>query len=196
MDLEKFSERTYTTFTSRARAADRLSRRGNLWTIALALSSTATVVASILSLVRPNYIEGRGGLISLLSSVLTLVLSLIVSTLRYEARSRDLFHSFRSVQRVSAKAEHLSAQCLSTDESNRLSRELEADYQSALDLSENHTAGDYYRARKKPQGKMLENLSYYADLSRAQLTRTIGDAIPFSLVVASGLLIAWMILTL
>ncbi|WP_162252110.1 hypothetical protein, partial [Brevundimonas sp. Root1423] len=86
-----------------------------------------------------------------LFSVITLVLSLIVAVLKYESRSRDLFHSFRAIQKVSSEAEvwqvrggKLATQhdCLN----------LNASYQDALDKSENHTPLDFYRAMTIREG--------------------------------------------
>lgn len=81
-------------------------------------------------------------------SLATLVLSLIVTALNYAARSRDLFHGFRAVQKVSARLELLKLrQDVAPEELETAGATLEAKYQEALDQSENHSSLDFYRSR-------------------------------------------------
>lgn len=74
--------------------------------------------------------------------------------MNYSARSRDLFHSFRAIQRVSSRAE--SVRAFSPRDQAELERpELESAYQDALDQSENHTTLDYHRARRTRSAHLL-----------------------------------------
>lgn len=164
--MEKLERRTYTTFVSRARASRRLEVRGVLWTISLSIASAATLCVSVISLSRSPRPVATVDLSAVLFSLATLVLSLIVATLNYQARSRDLFHSFRAAQRVSARVESLRNSG-AADEIRARMRELESQYQDALDQSENHTTFDYYRARRprddhKREDNRLRRLSSVA----------------------------------
>ena len=145
--MGKFERRTYITFVSRARASRRLEVRGILWMISLSVASAAALCASMFSLAIAPRPVSQIDLAAALFSLATLVLSLIVSALNYQSRSRDLFHSFRAAQRVSSQIESLRE--TSTDASVVAEERpsLELAYQDALDQSENHTTLDYHRAR-------------------------------------------------
>lgn len=151
--LAKFERRTYVTFVSRARASKRLETRGILWMIALSVASAATLCASIFSLTTSSRPVSDTDLAASLFALATLVLSLIVSSLNFQGRSRDLFHSFRAIQRVSTRIESLREVAKTSEslENDRLA--LEMGYQDALDQSENHTTLDYHRARPARTGE-------------------------------------------
>lgn len=145
--LKKFERRTYITFVSRARASERLGTRGMLWMIALSVASASALCASVISLANAPRPVSHTDLGTALFTLATLVLSLIVAALNYQARSRDLFHSFRAVQRVSAQAESLRERGESPSATETSVPSLEIAYQDALDKSENHTTLDYHKAR-------------------------------------------------
>jgi hypothetical protein len=196
-DLGAFSERTYTTFVSRARASQRLATRGTLWGIALAVSSTATLAVSIAALFKPDLLGGRAGLWACLFSLLTLVWSLIVATFNYSGRSRDMFHSYRTIQRVSTRAERLAS--LGDDKRTGESTwdELDAEYQLGLDQSENHTTWDYYRARKPRAGSNQVEIRRERWLRRgAAVVQSLVDGVPLIIIVGSLALTCWVFLNL
>lgn len=145
--LKKFERRTYISFVSRARASERLGTRGMLWMIALSVASASALCASVISLADGARPVSRTDLGTALFTLATLVLSLIVAALNYQARSRDLFHSFRAIQRVSSQVESLRERGDSRGDIETAISALEAAYQDALDQSENHTTMDYYKAR-------------------------------------------------
>lgn len=146
--IEDLENRTYLSFLCRARASERLELRGVLWMIALSTASAATLCASIFSLTNSPRPVSTIDLAATLFSLVTLVLSLIVSALNYQARSRDSFHSYREIQRVSSQIESLKHQELSLHEKVVYLTLLEMRYQGALDKSQNHTTFDYHRAKR------------------------------------------------
>ncbi|WP_170169893.1 SLATT domain-containing protein [Nocardioides aurantiacus] len=165
--LEKFERRTYTTFVSRARASERLGVRGMLWMIALSVASASTLCASVVSLANGPRPVSQADLGTTLFSLATLVLSLIVAALNYQSRSRDLFHSFRAIQRVSSQAESLRYLGGPSAGGGPETSALEGAYQDALDQSENHTTLDYHKARRPRQDE------HKREDERAQLRATI-----------------------
>lgn len=181
--LEKFERRTYITFVSRARASERLGTRGMLWMIALSVASASALCASVISLANGPHPVSRTDLGTALFTLATLVLSLIVAALNYQARSRDLFHSFRAVQRVSSQVESLRkrGESLSTIASSITSLELA--YQDALDKSENHTTLDYYKARRIREDRHKQE----DELARRRATFYQGalTTVPVVIIVAS-----------
>lgn len=151
--LEKFERRTYVTFLSRARASTRVATRGVLWMIALSVASAASLCVSVVSLSGAERPVSEADLASALFALATLVLSLIVASLDFQGRSRDLFHSFRAIQRVSARAESLRELPQRPQTVEDVRSGLESAYQDALDQSENHTTLDYYLARPPRAGE-------------------------------------------
>lgn len=195
LTFAKFSERTYTTFISRARAAERLNIRGILWNIALATSSTATLAISVVSLASPSYLGGKANLIACLFSILTLVLSLIVALFNYGGRSRDMFHSYRTIQRVSVEAEQLAGSKLcAADEGRQLTR-LNAEYQLGLDQSENHTTLDFLQARKVSlQPTEPAELKARRDRRRAIVQQGAVTLLPAIIILLAVSLLVWVLL--
>lgn len=151
--LEKLERRTYVTFVSRARASERLGTRGMLWMIALSVASASALCASVISLANAPRPVSHTDLSTALFTLATLVLSLIVAALNYQARSRDLFHSFRAIQRVSSQIESMRERGESTGTMSTSATSLEFAYQDALDKSENHTTLDYHKARPIRDGE-------------------------------------------
>ncbi|UFU01879.1 SLATT domain-containing protein [Ruania suaedae] len=147
---ERLEERTDTTYLSRAWASGKLEMRGTLWMIALSVSSASALSASILALQQGDASRPSSGIgidfAATILSLMTLVLSLIVAALRYQARSKDLFYCYRAIQKISADIETVN-NCGPSD-MVRL-KELQRDYQLALDLSENHSEWDYVRSRRR-----------------------------------------------
>jgi hypothetical protein len=197
LTLAKYALRTYTTFISRARAAERLNMRGVLWNIALATSSTATLAISVVSLASPKYLGGKADLVVCLFSIVTLVLSLIVALFNYGARSRDMFHSYRTIQRVSVEAERLAGADLSdADQQTHLAR-LDAEYQLGLDQSENHTTLDFFRARKiQAESTNPEEVKAKKDRTRASFMQDSLTVVPVAITIIAVGLLAWILLHL
>jgi len=168
-----------------------------LWSVALAVSSTSTVAVSVVSLADTGYMHGKAALVACLFSILTLVLSLIVSLFNYGGRARDMFHSYRTIQRASVKAEVLALCCLGDEEKQRLIAELDADYQLGLDQSENHTTNDFARSQKidaqseDARQKQLKSARRWAIAKQGAV-----DAIPVAVTLASAFFLGWMFLSL
>lgn len=197
LTLAKFAERTYTTFISRVRAAERLSVRGMLWNIALATSSTATLAISVVSLSNPTYLGGRADLLACLFSILTLVLSLIVALFNYGARSRDMFHSYRTIQRVSVEAERLSGDPLEGETERQVLARLSDDYQLGLDQSENHTPLDYYIARKtSPASDETVQAKEKKERRHALAKQGALTLLPVAVILSAAWLMIWIVFSL
>lgn len=185
--LKKFENRTFLTFVSRARAARRLDTRGVLWMIALSVASAASLCVSVISLGTSQRPVASSEIASSLFALATLVLSLIVSSLNFQGRSRDLFHSFRAIQRVSSRAESLRHATRESDAIEIAKTELESRYQDALDQSENHTTLDYHRARSIRDGEK-GTLDTRAR-QRAILAQSALTGLPVLIIVASLVLL-------
>lgn len=124
-----------------------------LWMIALSVASASALCASVISLANAPRPVSHTDLGTALFTLATLVLSLIVAALNYQARSRDLFHSFRAIQRVSAQIESLRERGEAPATISAAVTPLELAYQDALDKSENHTTLDYHKARPIREGE-------------------------------------------
>lgn len=135
--IETQEKRTYQTYKARVRAANRLKARGVAWTTALISASTAASIASIASIVEQDLYGEYGSVIAAAISVLTLVASLVVTGVNYEARHRKMFDNYRKIQRLSAELEFLRAN--SVHQSDEQIRVLLDRYQDLLDESENHS---------------------------------------------------------
>lgn len=137
-------DRAYKTYKSRILSADRLRHRGAAWNTALLSASTSSTIAGIALIAEPDLYGRTGGVVFAAVGVTSLVVSLIVASQNYGARSKDMFVSFRRAQRVAVQAERMRKLNL-PDDDPRVD-ELAEQYQQLLDESENHSHLDYERA--------------------------------------------------
>lgn len=175
-ELDRIADRSYKTYKARLKAADRLRARQRAWNASLLALSTATALASIAILSDASIYGTAGPTLLVCVSVSALVTSLAVAGLNYGARSRDMFMSYRRIQRLSAEAEALLDEKLVTPlQVADLSRR----YNSLLDDSENHTSADHKLASPEAE------VSRWTVLSSQALT-----AVPYlSLAVPAALLL-------
>ena len=183
MDLARLASRSYDTFLCRARASQRLATRGTLWAVALAASSTSTLAVSMVALVNDRVLSGKADLWACLSSLVTLVLSLVVGTFNFSGRSRDMFHSYRLIQKISVTAERLADQDLSADQAASWLERLDNQYQQALDVSENHNQWDYFRIAKPSDPERRKSMR--RNRWRAIVAQGSLDSLPLIITMAS-----------
>jgi hypothetical protein len=178
--------RSYRTYSSRLQASQRLAARNRAWNASLIATSTAATIASV-ALLTDSTIYGKSGPTLLVCvSILTLVASLVASGLDYSGRSRDMFLSYRRLQRLSAEVErHANSPATQTHD---VLENLHQRYDALLDESENHTEADFYRAfpdeDKKTRSLWREtSLSLMPYLS---LAAPVGLLIPLVIWIAKG----------
>jgi hypothetical protein len=147
-ELELIEDRTYKTYKSRLNASERLRALGRAWNFSMLAFSTSTVVATIGLLTDPKMYGKAGATLIAVLAVLSLVASLVVAAQSYPARSRDMFASYRRVQRISASAE--SVRLGASEPTQAQVDQLLKEYNDALDDSENHSGADYLRAFPTP----------------------------------------------
>lgn len=151
--LGTLERRAFATYESRLAAQRRLAVRGNLWTVALAVSSIATVALSITSLAYPQTRFPHIDFIATLISLVTFGASMVVSLFNFGGRAAEMRASYRRAQRLSARVELLRKTSDGAPSAARLRYEaktLQGDYQDLLDESENHTQADFARRLIKP----------------------------------------------
>ena len=103
--LELLEGRSYKTYQSRLRAADRLASRSRAWNTFLISMSASSTIASVALLSDAKMYGTRGPTVLVCVAVLTLIASLVTSGLDYSGRSRNMFLNYRRIQRLSAEAE-------------------------------------------------------------------------------------------
>ncbi|WP_116414431.1 SLATT domain-containing protein [Subtercola boreus] len=141
--LSNVATRSYKSYRARLMASLRLQARGRAWNTSLLSLAVATTFSSIALLTDDGMYGKAGPTVLVCVSVLALVASLVVTSLNYGGRSRDMFMNYRALQRLSVEAENLLANSVqSPDLVDRLSDR----YESLLDDSENHTSADHKRA--------------------------------------------------
>jgi hypothetical protein len=143
-ELQLIEDRTYKTYKSRLKASERLRALGQAWNFSMLALCTSTAVATIGLLTDDKMYGAAGPTLVAVLAVLSLIASLVVAAQSYPARSRDMFASYRRVQRISATAESLRLRDSAPSQS-QIDELLKA-YNDALDDSENHSGADYLRA--------------------------------------------------
>ncbi|MBX4168895.1 SLATT domain-containing protein [Rhodococcus pyridinivorans] len=141
--LKRIEDRTYKTYRARQSASTRLSQRARAWNWAVVSLSTATTVAAIGMLTKPDMYGPNSGTLMVCLSVLVLVATLSTTNMDYPGRSRDMFLNYRKIQRLSVEIEETR-----NNEGPLKSewvKEISNRYQVILDETENHTEGDYLR---------------------------------------------------
>lgn len=141
--LEKLEDRSYKSYKGRMHASQRLALRDKAWNTSLLSLTVATTIASIGLLTDSQMYGTAGPTLFVCLAVLSLVISLVVASLNYGARSRDLFTNYRNLQRLSTEVEHLrtgNATPGFAEVKVLLDR-----YNDLLDESENHNAADHTR---------------------------------------------------
>lgn len=151
--VQRLEKRSYSTYRSRIKTTERLTRRGNAWNTSLVAISTATTVASIGLLVNPTLYGSHGDALLVVLAVLTLVASLIVSNVNYGSRARAMEANYKRIQQLSIQAEQFLIDRASATSTHFL--ELEREYGVAVEFSENHSTCDFERTQPKPRRRTL-----------------------------------------
>ena len=139
-ELENLASRSYKTYKARLKASERLQARSRAWNACLLSLSVATTIASIALLTDARMYGAAGPTLLVCVAVMALVASLVVASLNYGSRSRDMFMNYRRIQRLSVEAETLLTEDNApADEVRKLVER----YEALLDDSENHTSADY-----------------------------------------------------
>lgn len=142
--LELLAKRSYKTYEARILAAKRLNRRGRSLNFSLIALTVSATIASVAMLADPTLYGLAGGTLMVALAIVTFALSLVIPTLEYGARARDMTTSYRRIQEVATEAESMAL--AATPPSPIDVEALSERYQRLLDESENHTSGDYFRS--------------------------------------------------
>lgn len=176
--LRKLEERAFTTYRARLKARDRLVARNVGWNAALVAIATATTVVSIVQLSGATLFGPRGNVLFVALSVLSLVLSLVVSNANFGARAAMMELSYKRIQTIATSAQEAADKTANDAAKVRLW----AEYNVALETSENHTTADY--GRSKPGAVSLSVLALDSILTRLPLVMLL---VPAGLLLRVGL---------
>ena len=84
--LDMLTRRTYATYLTRLRTANRTRLRGQLWNLPLVTSPVVTLIVAVVSLSAPQVYSDRTDLLLVVLTVLTLVASIIVPSAAWLAQ--------------------------------------------------------------------------------------------------------------
>lgn len=138
-------ERYIKTYKARLEQQKRFNSSGKAWTWLLIVSSTMTLVASVVMLRDSAFFDENGDVLVTILSLLTLIGSLTSSSLRLQERSRDSFHAYRSLQKLTVKLEQLKASTSDVSELRKQVQGIENQYDQIIDSTENHHVSDYVK---------------------------------------------------
>lgn len=158
--FQKLTDRSYTTYQSRIKASERLARLNACWNIALMVSAVAVTIDSVVLLVDSTALGDKGDVVLVCASIITLFISVTVSGMNLSGRSRDMFTSYRRIQRLSAEAERHAVHDCTSERLNQLSQE----YDDMLDNSDNHRLCDYLKIRPEKREHWWQGRSDIAAL--------------------------------
>jgi hypothetical protein len=144
--LELLENRSYKTYLARLQAAKRLRKREQAWNVFLIALTVATTIAAVSLLANPTIYGPRGDVIMVCVAVLSLAASLIVPSLNYSGRARDMFSNYRRIQRLSSEVER--ARALGLRPKSKRARAYFDRYQALLDESENQSESDFRAAQR------------------------------------------------
>lgn len=193
LQLKVEEARAFKTYRAREAAARRLAQRARAWNWALVAFSTATTVAAIGLLTDIDMYGPGGDTLMVCLSILALVASLTTSNIDYSGRSRDMFINYRKVQRIAVEMEETRQQT-GRAVTPVVVKELSDRYQTVLDETENHTAGDHLRhfSRSLPPDHPHHSTkkSLYRARRRAMAHDFVITALPYAtLLVPAALLV-------
>lgn len=145
----KLVKRSYITYQSRIKASERLARLNAIWNLALMVSAVSVTITSVVLLVDDGALGIKGTVVLTCASIITLFISVAVSGMNLSGKSRDMFTSYRRIQRLSAQAEREAVE----DPCSRALASLASDYDDLLDNSDNHALCDYLKVRPSERNK-------------------------------------------
>lgn len=141
----KLSTRYRKTFKARLEMEKRLIKQQKLLERGITFTSSSMIMVTLLNLHDPTGPFRNVSLVLALLSFITLIGSLLLSAARLPERRIEAFQTYRAVQKLRVKVDQLPyRKCpCSWDE---VLAEIEAEYESLIDSSENHTEADHFRA--------------------------------------------------
>lgn len=139
--IEALAKRSFASYLARLNAEKRLRQVGQWWNAAQFCLSAGLVSVSIVFLAFPEKQPPIIAVTLVILAVLALVVSLVVTFLDYSARAKAMFGNYRSLQTFSVKIETLVQSRARITE--RQLRALQAEYNSIMDTSENHSPMDH-----------------------------------------------------
>ena len=159
--LRLLGERVYKTYLARLYTERRLRLCGQWWDAAQFTLAGALIAVSVISLVSELKTSTLFPAFMVILAVLSLTVAIVVSSVSYAARSRDMFGNYRGMQALSVELETLIQSKASLD--MREVQNLQARYNFLLDQSENHLPIDHAIAtagglRNLPFAKLLQYL--------------------------------------
>ncbi|SCC13799.1 hypothetical protein GA0061083_2864 [Pseudarthrobacter enclensis] len=158
-EVDTLEKRTFKTYEARLRACERLSRRARAWNALMISASLASLIASAAMLRNPKVYGPNGDLLWLFVAIITLAASLIISSINYSGRSRDMFLNYRKIQSLSSELEFIRVHgAVNHDHVVAL----KSSYNALLDESENHTTADFLSTKTSPQRTTREKLTVAA----------------------------------
>lgn len=146
---KKLEARTYKTHKARLVTYQRLRFRGVAWNAFLISSATATTIASVGMLSNPALYGAHGDALLAMLAIVSLVASLVVANMNYGGRSQSVEANYKRIQQISLAAGSLVTRGCSLVEVRNLERE----YEIALESSENHSGADYQRSLENAADK-------------------------------------------
>lgn len=138
------TRRTYATYLTRLRTANRTRLRGQLWNLPLVTSPVVTLIVAVVSLSAPQVYSDRTDLLLVVLTVLTLVASIIVPSANYSVNAERLFAAYRGLQRLSVDLERESKRLRLGWRRNQVAARASHEYQEILDRTQNHSGADYW----------------------------------------------------
>ena len=141
----KLSTRYRKTFKARLEMEKRLIKRQKLLELWITFTSSSMMVVTLLNLHDPSGPFLNASLILGLLSFITLIGSLLLSAARLPERRIEAFQTYRAVQKLRVRVDQLPYQeCICSWDSALT--QIEKEYESLIDSTENHTEADHFRA--------------------------------------------------
>ncbi|WP_341954562.1 SLATT domain-containing protein [Microbacterium sp. LWH13-1.2] len=156
--LSALSRRIQRTYKSRVETARRHQKRGNYWNFALVVASLTGTSVAVVSLTDPSVYGERGSALMVVLGIVTLVVSVLVTSAQFQVQAEKFFHAYRSLQKLWVASDLAKRSLTDTRERNERADEIDRDYQSVLDDTDNHSPADFFKAfpgelkRNKPSG--------------------------------------------
>ena len=141
--LERRLQRTY---KSRVQTARRYQARGNNWNLALVLASLTTAAVSVVALSSSTVYGNRSTALLVVLGIVTLVVSVLVTSAQFQVQAEKFFRAYRTIQKLWVEADMQSRALEDPGLRNSAAERIDADYQSVLDDTNNHSPADFSKA--------------------------------------------------
>lgn len=141
----KLSSRYRKTFKARLEMEKRLIKQQKLLERGITFTSSSMMIVTLLNLYDPTGPFRNVSLVLALLSFITLIGSLLLSAARLPERRIEAFQTYRAVQKLRVEADQLPYRKCPCSWDEALAQ-IEAEYESLIDSTENHTEADHFRA--------------------------------------------------